>query len=93
MYKLRGINLKTYKSTKKIQRQKKRSISQELPSEKKTLTRAEKKLLAEKIQGDRDENINKSFAGKSNPIYLTITVIVLIFLFFAFIAWVVYQSS
>lgn len=93
MYKLKGINLKTYKSTKKIQKQREQSISAEPPVQRKTLTRAEKELLAEKIQGDRDANINKSFVGKSNPIYLTITVIVLIALFFAFIAWVVYQSS
>ena len=93
MYKLKGISLKTYKSTKKMQRQKGQSISTELPVEKRTLTRAEKKLLAEKIQEDRDENINKSFIGKSSSVYLTITVIVLIALFFVFIAWVVYQSS
>ena len=93
MYKLKGISLKTYKSTKKMQRQKGQSISTELPVEKRTLTRAEKKLLAEKIQEDRDENINKSFVGRSNPIYLTITVIILIALFFVFIAWVVSQSS
>ena len=93
MYKLRGINLKTYRSTKKIQRQKKRSISKELPVEKSTLTQAEKELLAGKIQDGHDENINKSFVGRSNPIYLTITVIVLIVLFFAYIAWVVSTSS
>ena len=93
MYKIKGISLKTYKSTKKMQRQKGRSSSTEPPVEKKTLTRAEKEVLARKIQDDRDENINKSFVGRANPIYLTITVIVLIFLFFAFIAWVVYQSS
>ena len=93
MYKLRGINLKTYKSTKRMQRQKGQSISTEFPVEKRTLTRAEKKLLAEKIQEDRDENINKSFVGKSSPVYLTIIVIVLITLFFLFIAWVVSQSS
>ena len=93
MYKIKGINLKTYKSTKKMQRQKKRSVSTELPTEKKTLTRAEKKLLAEKIQEDRDENMNKSFVGRSSPVYLTVIVIVLIALFFVFIAWVVSQSS
>lgn len=93
MYKIKGISLKTYKSTKKMQRQKGRSVSTELPTEKKRLTRAERKLLAEKIQEDRDENINKSFVGKSSPVYLTIVVIVLIALFFAFIAWGVYLSS
>lgn len=93
MYKIRGINLKTYKSTKKMQRQKGHSVSKELSTKKKTLTGVEKKLLAEKIQEDRDENINKSFVGKSSPVYLTIIVIVLIALFFAFIAWGVYQSS
>ena len=93
MYKLKGISLKTYRSTRKIQRQKRRSISRELPVEKKTLTQTEKELLAGKIQDGRDENINKSFVGRSNPVYLTITVIVLIALFFVFIAWVVTHSS
>ena len=92
MYKLKGINLKTYRSTKKIQRQKKRSNSKESGVEKKTLTRAQKELLARKIQDGHDENINKSFVGKANPIYLTITAIVLIALFFAYIAWVVSTS-
>ena len=93
MYKIKGISLRTYRSTKKLQRQKRRSVSTEPSTEKKTLTQAEKELLTGKIQGGRDENINKSFVGRSNPIYLTITVIVLIFLFFVFIAWVVFQSS
>ncbi|MDE0681995.1 MAG: hypothetical protein OXI63_03680 [Candidatus Poribacteria bacterium] len=93
MYKIKGISLKTYKSTKKMQRRKGQSISTEPPVENKTLTRAKKELLARKIQEDRDENINKSFVGKSSPVYLTITVIVLIALFFVFIAWVVSQSS
>ena len=93
MYKMRGINLKTYRSTKKIQRQKSRSISKEPAVEKKTLTRAQKELLAGKIQDSHDENINKSFVGKANPIYLTITAIVLIALFFLYIAWVVSTSS
>lgn len=93
MYKLKGINLKTYRSTKKIQRDKKRSISTEHSLEKKTLTQAEKELLAEKIQEDRDENINKSFVGRSNPVYFAIAMIVLIGLFFVFIAWVVVRSS
>jgi len=93
MYKIKGISLKTYKSTKKMQRQKKRSVSTELPTERKTLTQTEKKLLAEKIQEDRDENINKSFVGRSNPVYLTVIVIVLIALFFVFVVWVVSQSS
>ena len=90
---MKGISLKTYRSTKKMQKQKRRSVSTELPTEKKTLTRTEKEMLARKIRNDRDENINKSFVGRANPIYLTITVIVLIALFFAFIAWVVSQSS
>ena len=93
MYKIKGISLKTYKSTNKMQRQKGRSISTELPVEKKTLTRTEKEMLARKIQEDRDENINKSFVGRANPVYLTVIVIVLIALFFAFIAWVVIHTS
>lgn len=93
MYKLRGINLKTYRSTKKIQRQKGRSISKEPAVKKKRLTQVQKKLLAGKIQDGHDENIKRSFVGKANPIYLTITAIVLIALFFAYIAWVVSTSS
>ncbi len=93
MYKLKGISLKTYRSTKKIQGQKRRSVSTELPVKKKTLTQTEKELLAGKIRDGRDENINKSFVGRSNPVYLTITVIVLTALFFAFIAWVLIHSS
>ena len=93
MYKTKGINLKTYKSTKKIRRQKGQSISTEFPVEKKTLTQAEKELLAGKIQDGRDENIKKSFVGRSNPVHLTIAMIVLIALFFVFIAWVVTRSS
>ena len=93
MYKIKGISLKTYRSTKKIQRQKRASASKGLPVEKETLTKTEKELLAEKIREDRDENINKSFVGRSNPVYLTIAVIVLIGLFFVFIAWVVIHSS
>ena len=93
MYKMRGINLKTYRSTQKIQRQKKRSSSKELSVKTKTLTQAEKESLARKIQDGHDENINKSFVGKANPIYLTITAIVLIALFFLYVAWVVSTSS
>lgn len=93
MYKIRGVSLKTYRSTREIQRKKKRSISTELPTDKKTLTENEKELLAEKIQEDRDQNINKSFVGRSNPVYLTISVIVLIGVFFVFIAWVIYNTS
>ena len=93
MHKLKCVSLKTYRSTRKLQRQKNRSVSTELLTERKTLTQTEKELLAEKIQEDRDENINKSFMGRSSPVYLTIGVIVLIFLFFAYIAWVVSTSS
>ena len=87
MYKLKGINLKTYRSTKKIQRQKQQSTSTEHRVEKKTLTQAQKKLLAGKIQDSHDENINKSFVGKANPVYITLTAIGLIVVFFLWIAW------
>ena len=93
MYKMKGINLNTYRSTKKIQRQKQRTSSTEHRGKKKTLTQAQKKLLSGKIQDSHDENINKSFVGKSNPIHLTIAAIVLIALFFAYIAWLISQSS
>lgn len=76
-----------------MQKQKGRSISTEPPVERKTLTQAEKELLAGKIQDSRDENINKSFVGRANPVYLTVIVIVLIALFFIFIAWVIIHSS
>ena len=103
MYKLKGINLKTYRSTKEIQRSKSRArtatrpaptpTKTQRPVEKKTLTENEKQWFAAKIQDRRDEQIKKSFLGKSNPIYLTITAIVLIALFFVFVTWVVIQSS
>lgn len=87
MYKLKGINLKTYRSTKEIQRQKRRSISKEPAAEKKTLTQAQKELLSGKIQDSHNENINKSFVGKANPVYITFIVIGLIVVFFLWIAW------
>ena len=91
MYKLKGINLKTYRSTKEIQRSKRRATKTQRPVKKKKLTENEKELLAGKIHDSRDEK--KSFLGKSNPIYFTITVIGLIALFFVFITWVVIHSS
>lgn len=93
MYKIKGVDLKTYQATKKIKRQQRRSTATERPVQKKRLTPAEKELLAEKIQGSRDENIDKSFVGKSNPVYRTIAVIVLILLFFLLIVWAVVHSS
>ena len=93
MHKLKCVDLKTYRSSKKLQHQKRRSVSTEFVPKKKTLTQAEQELVKEKIQGSRGENINKSFVGKSNPIYATIAVIAAILLFFAFIAWVVIHSS
>ena len=93
MYKLKGISLKTYRSTKAIQRSKRRATKTQLPVEKKRLTENEKALFAGKIHDSRAEKIKKSFLGKSNPIYFTITVIVLIALFFVFITWVVIHSS
>ena len=86
MYKLRGINLKTYRSTKEMQRQTRRAVLREF-SGKKTLTENEKELLGKKIQDIHDENISKSFAGKANPIHLTLTAIGLIVLFFLYIVW------
>lgn len=93
MYKLKGIHLKTYRSTKEIQRKKRRATKTQRPVKKKTLTENETELLAGKNQDRRAENIEKSFLGKSNPIYFTLTVIVLITLFFVFIIWVVIHSS
>ena len=45
MYKLKGISLKTYRSTKAIQRSKRRATKTQLPVEKKRLTENEKHLL------------------------------------------------
>lgn len=86
MYKLRGINLKKYRSTKEMQRQKGRAVSPEF-CKKKTFTQEEKEALAKKNQDDRDANINKSFVGKANPVYITLAAIGLIVIFFLWIAW------
>ncbi len=92
MHKLTGINLKTYRSTKEMQRQQKRSIPTDF-SKKKVFTKDEKELLTKKIQDAHDENISKSFAGKANPVHLTLTAIGLIVLFFLYIVWMLSDPS
>jgi len=68
-------------------------ISTKPLSKKKELTQSEKTFLTRKIRDSGTESLKKSFAGKASPVYLTVIVIVLITLFFVFIAWVVSQSS
>ena len=54
-------------------------------TEKKALTGQEKDLLAAKIRGSRTENLTKTFAGRSNPVYRTMAIIGLFLLFFILI--------
>ena len=56
--------------------------------EKKGLTQSEKILLTEKIRDNSTESLKKSFAGKANPVYVTLGMIGLILLFFAWVIWV-----
>ncbi len=62
--------------------------SNEPPTEKRRLTQSEKELLAGKIQSSGITNLKKSFAGKANPIYTTLTMISVVLLFFVFVLWV-----
>lgn len=55
---------------------------------KKELTQREKALLTEKIRDNSTESLKKSFAGKANPIYVTLAMIGLILLFFLWVLWV-----
>ncbi|MXY29298.1 hypothetical protein F4Y59_14200 [Candidatus Poribacteria bacterium] len=86
MHKLKCINLKPYRSTKEMQRRKRRLVSR-ASSRKKTFTQDQKELLGEKIEGTRTRNLKDSFAGKANPVHLTLTAIGLIVLFFLYIVW------
>ena len=56
--------------------------------EKKGLTQSEKAFLTEKIRGNSTESLKKSFAGKANPVYVTLVMISLVLLFFLWVLWV-----
>lgn len=60
-------------------------ISSEPRSEKRGLTHAQKVLLAGKIQSSGTENLRKSFAGKANPVYVTLVMIGLVAVFFLWV--------
>lgn len=55
---------------------------------KKALTQREKALLTEKIRDNSTESLKKSFAGKANPVYVTLAMIGLVLLFFLWVLWV-----
>ncbi len=63
-------------------------ISTEQLVEKKGLTQNEKVFLTGKIRDNRTESLKKSFAGKANPVSVTLTMIGLILLFFLWVLWV-----
>lgn len=70
-------------------RQRKQSlISAEPLVEKKGLTQSERAFLTEKIRDNGTESLKKSFAGKANPVYVTLAMIGLILLFFLWVIWV-----
>ena len=63
-----------------------RTLSDLLPTQKKNLTEYDKRMLADKINENRRNNIKKSFAGKVSSkgmIFATIGLIVLVLLWFA----------
>lgn len=65
-----------------------RTPSDLLPTQKKNLTEYEKRMLAEKINESRRDNIKKSFAGtvsSKSMIFATIGLIVLVLLWFTHI--------
>ena len=69
-------------------RRKQPLISAEPLFEKKGLTQSERAFLTEKIRDSGTESLKKSFAGKANPIYVTLVMIGLILLFFLWVLWV-----
>ena len=65
-----------------------RNPSELLPTQKKNLTKYEKRMLADKINESRRDNIKKSFVGtvsSKGMIFATIGLIVLVLLWFAHI--------
>lgn len=63
-------------------------ISTEPLTEKKELTQSEKAFLTGKIRDSGTESLKKSFAGKANPVYVTLVMIGLILIFFFGVFWV-----
>ena len=63
-------------------------VSNEPATQKKELTQDEKEFFIGKIQNSGIANLEKSFAGKANPIYTTLAMIGLVLLFFIFVLWV-----
>lgn len=59
--------------------------------EKKGLTQGEKAVLTGKIRDSGTESLKKSFAGKANPVYVTLVMIGLILIFFFGVFWVLPQ--
>ncbi|MDE0465922.1 MAG: hypothetical protein OYL97_02600 [Candidatus Poribacteria bacterium] len=57
-------------------------ISTEPLFEKKGLTQSERAILTGKIRDSGTESLKKSFAGKANPVYVTLVMIGLILIFF-----------
>ncbi|MCY3744543.1 MAG: hypothetical protein OXH00_26295 [Candidatus Poribacteria bacterium] len=55
---------------------------------KKGLTQSEKAVLTGKIRDSGTESLKKSFAGKANPVYVTLVMICLILIFFLGVFWV-----
>ena len=68
--------------------QKQPQVSTEPLIGKKGLTQREKAFLTEKIRDNSTESLKKSFAGKANPVYVTIVMIGLVLLFFLWVLWV-----
>ena len=58
-------------------------ISTEPLTEKKGLTQSEKAFLTGKIRDNSTASLKKSFAGKANPVYVTLATIGFVVLFFS----------
>ena len=63
-------------------------MSTEPPSRKQGFTQHEKAFLTGKIRDRNSENLQKSFAGKASPVYVTLIMTGLILLFFVAVFWV-----
>lgn len=69
MYKMRGVNLRTYKSTKELQKRKRRS---DVPVERRNFTQEEREFLANRIQ----DNLHKEdFSTRSTSLDLRIIIL------------------
>ena len=73
----------------KRRRQRKQPLTSTKPLVgKKGLTQSEKAFLTGKIRDNSTESLKKSFAGKANPVSVTLIMIGLILLFFLWVLWV-----